>query len=237
MTIIVNDITDAAYLKCGIKTPDSIKDSEALKALNNMLGSWSIDVIIPVFTQIEYDLVVGRSEYTVGPGGNFGGNLLGELVCGTGVLGDITVRPINIASAYLKDFDGYSYPLKIISSQDYNRVGQKALRGRPESFFYCPAYPLGKIYFNKEADKIYTVCFESVHHLTEFASIDTQVSLPNEYKEAFVYNLAVRLAENNSVKLIQSVIALAQTTYTALSKITAVNQMPPIARFDFGHTI
>lgn len=210
-------ILDAAYIKCGIRSPDTVDYSEGLIVLNNMLGSWSADIIIPVLIQEEHNLVIGKSIYTIGSGGDFD-----------------TTRPINIASAYLKDSDGYSYPLKPISSQDYNRVGQKTLEGKPESFFYYPAYPLGKIIFNKEADKVYTACFEFVIHLTEFANIDTEVSLPNEYKEALVYNSAVRLAENQSVDLPVSVITFAQTLYVTLSKITAVNQMPPIARFDFG---
>ena len=213
----VNDITDAAYVKCGIRSPSGADDAEALLALNNMIGSWSVDVVIPFVTRESFNLVVGQAEYTIGSGGDFD-----------------TVRPMSIANAYLEDSDGYSYPLKLVAAKDYNKVGTKTLEGRPKSLYFIPEYSLAKIIFNKEADEIYTAYFEFIKHLTEFAAIGTTVALPNEYKEALVYNLAIRLAENNSVELSQSVILLAQTTYLALSRLTAVNKMPPMARFDFG---
>ena len=214
---IVNDITDAAYVKCGIRSPDTTDDTEALLALNNMIGSWSADIIIPVVTRESFNLVVGQAEYTIGSGGDFD-----------------TVRPMSIVNAYLETSDGYSYSLKLIAAKDYNKVGTKTLEGRPKSLYFIPEYSLAKIIFNKEADEIYTAYFEFIKHLTEFAAIGTTVALPNEYKEALVYNLAIRLAENNSIELSQSVLALAQTTYLTLSRQTAINKMPPIARFDFG---
>lgn len=213
----VNELTDAAYIKCGIRSPDATDDAEALLAINNMIGSWSADIIIPVFIQNEYTLTVGKAEYTIGSGSDFD-----------------QVRPVNITNAYLKDSDEYSYPLKIISVHDYNKIGQKTLSGRPVSLFYYPTYPEAQIVFNKKADKAYTACFEFIHHLTEFAAITTTVSLPNEYKEALIYNLAIRLAENNSIELSPSVFTLAQAAYFNLSRITAINRMPPMARFDFG---
>ena len=214
---IANDIMDAAYVKCGIRSPDITDDTEALLALNNMIGSWSADIIIPVVTRESFNLVVGQAEYTIGSGGDFD-----------------TVRPMSIVNAYLETSDGYSYSLKLIAAKDYNKVGTKTLEGRPKSLYFIPEYSLAKVIFNKEADEIYTAYFEFIKHLTEFADKDTTVALPNEYKEALVYNLAIRLAENNSVELSQSVLALAQTTYLTLSRQTAINKMPPMARFDFG---
>jgi hypothetical protein len=213
----VNAIINAAYLKCGIRSPDGIKDTEALEALNNMLSSWSADMAIPAHIRGEETLVIGQAEYTIGSGGDF----------------DI-VRPLSISNMYLTDSDNYSYQLEQVSSKDYGRIGQKTLEGRPENFHYYPSYSLGKIFFNKEADKAYTLCYEVLQYITEFAALDETVSLPNEYKEALVYNLAIRLAENNSIELTPSVIALAQNAYFSLLRSAATNRMPPMARFDFG---
>lgn len=213
----VNEITDAAYLKCGIRSPGITEDAEALEALNNMVGSWSADIVIPVVTRENFDMVIGQAEYTIGSGGNFD-----------------TVRPISIANAYLKDSDGYSYSLKLIAAKDYNKIGTKTLEGKPESLYFIPEYPLGKIIFNKEAEEIYTIYFEFVKHLTEFANISATVSLPNEYKEALVYSLAIRLAENNSIELSRTIIEIAQITYSVISRLAVINRMPPVARFDFG---
>lgn len=212
-----NDIMDAAYLKCGIRSPDTTEDTEALLALNNMLGSWSADIIIPVVVREGFDLIIGTRNYTIGSGGDFD-----------------TARPLSVVNISLRDADNYNYPIKLISGKDWDAIHYKESNGKPATMYYLPEYPLGVLRFNKKPDKAYSIKLESNKHLTEFASKATTVSLPDEYKEPLVYNLSIRLAENNSIELPQSVIALAQAMYATLSRLTAINRMPPIARFDFG---
>jgi hypothetical protein len=212
-----NDITDASYRKCGIKSPSSTEDADALIALNNMIGSWSIDFVIPVVTRESFDLIAGQAEYTIASGDAYDFN---------------TVRPISINNVYLKDSDGHSYSVHLLSAKDYNLIGSKTLEGRPKSLYFVPEYPTAKIIFNKEADKVYTAYFEFNKHLTEIAAIGDTVSLPNEFKEALVYNLAIRLAEDNSIELPPSVATLAVITYTRIARIGSINKMPPTARFE-----
>jgi hypothetical protein len=214
-----NDITDASYRKCGMKAPSTIEDADALTALNNMIGSWSIDFIVPVVTRESFDLVVGQAEYTIASGAAYDFD---------------TVRPISINNVHLRDSDGYSYPVRLLSAKDYNLIGSKTLEGRPKSLYFVPEYPTAKIIFNKEADKVYTAYFEFNKHLTEIAAIGDTVSLPNEFKEALVYNLAIRLAEDNSIDLPPSIATLAQMTYTQVSRIGSINKMPPVARFEMA---
>lgn len=212
-----NDIMDAAYIKCGIRSPDSTDDAEALLALNNMIGSWSADIIIPVVVREGFDLIIGTRNYTIGSGGDFD-----------------TARPLSVVNISLRDLDSYNYPIKLISGKDWDAIHYKESSGKPATMYYLPEYPLGVLRFNKKPDKAYSIKLESNKHLTEFASKDTTVSLPNEYKEALIYNLAIRLAENNSIELSPSVLTLAQVAYLGLSRLTAINRMSPIARFDFG---
>ena len=49
-----------------------------------------------------------------------------------------------------------------------------------------------------------------------------------------IYNLAIKLGENNTIAVPASVIETAKTSYYLISRLMAVNRVPPIARFDFG---
>lgn len=211
-----NDLTDGAWLKCGITDPTDTQDTQALTALNNMLGTWSVDFIVPYVTRENFALTVGKAEYTVGSGGDFD-----------------TVRPFSIANCHLRDSAEYSYRIKVRSADDYNRVDLKTLEGRPKFLYYIPEYTLAKIIFDMEMDEAYTAYFEFWKHLTELAALGTTVSLPNEFKEGVIYNLAIRLAENESIQLPQTVYLTADSSYNLISRVQSMNRPPPLARFDF----
>lgn len=211
-----NTITDGAYKKIGIETPDSDQDADALFELNNMLSAWVTDFMVPYITRESDTLVVGTSEYTVGSGGDLD-----------------TVRPMSIENCYLVDSDNRSYIVKIRSALDYNRTSQKTYEGRPRELYYVPEYPLAKIIYDREPEYAYTVNYEFWKQLTEFAAIDTTFTFPNEYKRPMVYNLAIALAENNSITPSQTVIATARETYSLVKRVTAINRPPPTIFFDF----
>lgn len=210
-----NTITDAAYRKCGVLSPTSTEDDNALEALNNMISLWGIDFLVPYVTRESKVLTVGTAEYMVGSGGDLD-----------------TVRPMSIANCYLKDSDNYSYPVKTMSAEDYNRISSKTLEGRPEKLYFIPEYPLVKIIFNKEVDEAYTAYFEFWKNFTEFATLNTSFSFPNEYKIAMIYNLAIALGEDNTLEIPQSVYAMASLSLSLISRLNAVNRIPPVVRFD-----
>jgi hypothetical protein len=211
-----NDITDGAYRKIGINSPTSTQDTEALSELNDMISLWGADLAVPYITRESDTLTIGTAEYTIGSGGDLD-----------------TVRPVSISSCYLVDTENYSYPVKIRGAEDYNRISSKTLKGRPRKLYYIPEYPLAKIIFSSEPDIAYTVNYEFWKTLTEFSAIDTPFSFPPEYRRAMIYNLAVALAENNSITISQTVIATAMDSYRILKKVSAMSRPPPIAQFDF----
>ena len=212
-----NDIIDAAYRKIRINAPSGDADANAFEALNNMISAWGTRFATPCNVRESFNLVVGTAEYTIGSGGNFD-----------------TARPMLINNAYLVNPDGHSYPLQVISGVDYNRIGSKTQEGRPAKVYYINEYLLVKVIFNKEADAVYTVHFDFIKNFTEFATIGTAVALPNEYKEALVYNLAIKLAEDNSVELAASVNRTAGNSLVLLERLLAANKIPPKAMFDFN---
>ena len=212
-----NDIIDAAYRKVRINAPSGDADANALESLNNMISAWGTRFAVPCNVREGFDLIVGTAEYTIGSGGDFD-----------------TVRPMLINSAYLVNPDGHSYPLQVISGKDYNRIGSKTQDGRPTKVYYINEYSLVKVIFNKEADAVYTVHFDFIKNFTEFATIGAAVVLPNEYKEALIYNLAIKLAEDNSVELPASVNRTARNSLILLERLLAANKIPPKAMFDFS---
>lgn len=219
MATTVNDLTDAAYLKCGLRSPTLDEDTIALDTLNNMLSLWGADFLTPYVTRESFDLIIGQAEYTIGSGAAYDFD---------------TVRPISIANVYLESSDGYSYSVIAMGPKEYNRIGRKAQDGRPTKVYYVPEYPIGKLIFNKETDVVYTAYFEFWKAITEFEAKTSTVSLPLELKEAIIYNLAIRLAENNAIDLPRSVITLAVHTYNLISRLSSINQKQPPAVFDFS---
>ena len=218
MATTVENITDAAYRKCGILSPTTAEDASALVTLNNMLGVWSADLLLPYVTRESFNLVAGQAEYVIGKetGDDFD-----------------TERPLSIVNVYLQDSDGYSYSVKQLSAKEYNRIGTKTLEGRPKSVYFIPEHPSAKIIFNKEADAVYTAYFEFNKNLTEYAA-EATVALPNEYREPLIYNLAIRLAEDNSVDLPRTVLAMASGGYALLAKQAILNKIAPKVKFDIG---
>jgi len=213
-----NTITDAAYKKCGILSPDDTQDADALEALNNMVSAWGLEHLSPYKTRENFPLVSGTAEYTIGDGGDFD-----------------TVRPIRILNCYLTDSSGYSYPVGIsLSAKDYNRINLKTAESRPTKLYFLTEYPLAKIIFNYEADAVYTAYFEFEKQITEFAALTTTVTLPNEYKEALIYNLAVKLAEDDSIQLPPSVTEAAGALKFLISRMLDVNRSTPISRFEMN---
>lgn len=218
MATTAQTIIDAAYRKIGITSPTSTEDDNALEMLNNMLGLWGSDFLVSGVTRESLSLVVGTAEYTIGSGGDLD-----------------TVRPLSIKNCYLKDSDDYSYPVDVnMSAKDYNRISSKTLESRPTELYFIPEYPLAKIIFNCESDKTYTAYFEFWKEFTEFAALNTAFNFPNEYKEAMVYNLAVRLAEDNSLTVSQPAIESAYQSLALISRLSAINRPAAISRFDFA---
>lgn len=212
-----NTITDSAYKKIGINSPSSDQDDDALVELNNMISTWGVDFAVPYVTRESDTLVVGTAEYTIGSGGDLD-----------------TVRPLSIQSCYLVDSDSRSHIVKIRSAADYNRISQKGYDERPRSLYFIPEYSLAKIIFDREPDYAYTVNYEFWKNLTEFTALTTTYAFPPEFKRAIVYNLAIALAENNSIAVGQTVVATAMHSYGMVKRMTTINRLPPTAMFDFG---
>jgi hypothetical protein len=231
MTITANDITDAAYRKIRIKAPSGHGDVDALEALNNMVSMWGVNLFPPYVVREYFLMAIGKGSYTIGADGDFD-----------------TIRPLSIVNVYLKDktggdfilgetplADSYDYPVRILAAKDWNKISHKHLLGKPRALYYIPEYPLGVLKFDKNPDQKYAIEFEFCKNFIEFTTLTTAVDLPAEYKEALVYNLAVRLAEDNAIKLPISIYATAKSSLILLSRQAIVNRLPSVVNLGFGN--
>ena len=211
-TVTAEVIVEAALRKTGDTFASADKKAHALIDLNAMIGQWSAEgLLVPSITTENFTLTINDGEYSIGSGGDFN-----------------TVRPVKIKNAYLQDANGYDYVINPMSKKRYNAITDKTTKSRPEKYLYVQSYPLGKIYFDYRPDIAYEFYFDSYKPITEFSTLATTVNLPDEYKMALIYNLAI-LVGSDTNQVSKAVVALAVDTKKVLKRN---NIQTPLANFD-----
>lgn len=185
MTVTARTIIKKALQKIGALTkneePSDDEANDGLDALNAMIGSWSNDSLnIYARTWETFTLTGGTGSYTIGASGVFN-----------------TVRPTNIAEAYIRSAT-IDYGISIVDDEAYNSISYKSLSGIPEFLNYDNAYPLGTIRLYPVPSSSYSLFILTEKALTEFASLDTVLSMPPGTQRALIYNLGIELSPEYS---------------------------------------
>lgn len=215
----VNEIIDDAYLQGNIHSPDSTQDANALRAFQNMLSLWSIEgLIVPSYTTENFTLTIGQAVYTIGPSGDFD-----------------TVRPLKIVSAFIKIDTDYPVDVRMTKSE-YSDLASKDTESRPSKLYYDPQYPKGEIKFDYEANVAYDFHMVSEKPLVDVAAITDTLSLPLGMNEVLVFNLAIRLAPHNNIKLKPQVFAIAKSSKETLENYNARDKLRDTSSIDRGLT-
>lgn len=212
-----NDIITAAFGKIQVNTFTTAQADSALINLNNLVSLLGADQMMYSVTSESFTAVVADTTYTIGSGADWD-----------------TVRPNRIVSCYIRDAEDFDWPVKVMSGSDYNRLSNKAFSARPSELYFLPEYPSAKVIFNYAPDYAYTVYLESWKNFTEFATTATTVTLPDEYKEALVYNLAVSLGEDWGRELGKVTFAKAEQYKEIIARLNASQRAVPRAKFDFA---
>lgn len=178
-------ITDALQ-QLGVYAPgETISAADAatsLKALNDMLDSWSNESLVCV-SILEQSLVMVPtiSAYTIGPGGNVNSKRPLKLIYGPG-------------AAYMLDPQGNRYPVDVVPRDKWNMIGSTQVNSNvPNTLFYDPQFPLGILNVFPTPNIAWTLFFDSYLQLTDFPDLATDIGLEPGYVEAFQTNLAVKL--------------------------------------------
>jgi hypothetical protein len=191
----------------------SSDEQDGLDSLNTLLESWRLERL-SCFAQRQenFPLVAGTATYTIGPGGNFN-----------------TDRPVRLIDAYVL-YQTVSFPILLITQQQYDAVPVKTIQGLPTALFYNPQFPVGSITMlpvpYTSGIQLYITSFLEIQ---SFAAVTDALSLPPGYNRALIYNLAVELAPIYGKSVAPEIAAIAVASKRNIKRINY--QMQP-ASFD-----
>ena len=164
--------------------PSSDEANDGLDSLNALISSWSNDSLnIYARTWQTVSLVGNTASYTIGTSGTFN-----------------TARPTNIVSAYIRD-GSVDYPMSIVDDEAFNTISFKSITGMPEFLSYDGGFPLGTIRLYPVPSSNYSLFLLTEKPLTEFTSLDTELSMPPGTERALIYNLGIDLAPEYSQQI------------------------------------
>ena len=167
-----------------------------------------------------FTLTIGESTYTIGSGGDFN-----------------TVRPLRIIDAFIRDSGSNDHSVDVSMTRiEYNAIVQKDAKARPTRLYFDPQYPEGKVYFNCNPEIAEMLYLTSEKAITELATPSTTVDLPAFYKEALVYNLAIRLSQELDTQLAQETLGIAIFNKNTIENINARDKAFKQTRFDSALT-
>ena len=195
------------------ETPTTDEQTDALAVLNQLLESWSIQGLAVYRREFSpYVTVASQSSYVIGTGEEWDG-----------------ARPTAINDAYVT-IDGYDYGLRVLNDSEYAAEPSKTLESSiPESIYYDPAYPDGRVYVVPVPDAALTITLVHDDEFTSLSSVSTALSMPPGYERALRYALAVELAPEFGKK--PSPIVLS-TAAESLGLLKSRNTQPQYLSFD-----
>lgn len=143
-------------------------------------------------------------------------------------------RPLRLTTSFTRittQASGLDYPIEIIAQDRYVEIGFKAIPAPwPIVAWYNPTMPLGTVYFYQAPSGGGELHLFSDSILTDFASLTTDVRMPQGYTLAIKRNLGRALQPEYGGEWGQQREKLAKEAYDA---IKALNQVPvPVANYD-----
>lgn len=217
-------ITGALQLLSVYDPGEALTDADAelgLVVLNDMLDSWSNENLscYTILTQSTV-LTPGQQTYSIGPGGQVNSTRPIRLITGPG-------------AAYIIDLNGNRYGIEVVPENKWNIYGNTSSivqSNFPDTLWYDPQFPLGYLNFLPWPNAAYTAYWTSYLQLTDFAALNTSVSLPPGYLMALKYNLAVYIKPYFADGNLMPEIALAAQSSKA--NVKRANMRPLVALYD-----
>lgn len=210
------DIINGALRLLGVlaegEVPSAETSQDALRAMNQMLDSWSTERLSVYSTQDQvFTWPAGIVSRTLGPSGNFVGN-----------------RPILLddSTYFVQPGTGVSYSVQMINQDQYNGIAVKNSTSTfPEVMFVNMNYPDIEMYVYPRPTTELTWHFISVEELTQPATLATNLTFPPGYLRAFRYNLACEMAPEFGEEPSAQVRRIAMTSKRNLKRINNPNDI------------
>lgn len=179
------------------ETPTANQISEAAEALNMMVKAWEADGM-PLWgiAETSITLVAGTNKYQIG---------IGKTV-------DIP-KPLKVIQAWNRDNTSkVDIPMRILTKQEYNILGNKTTSGNPIQIYYQPMLNYGDLYVfptpatvDATNNKVYIVYQRPFE---DFLVTGDNPDFPQEWLDALKYGLAARLAPEYGVPSDQRMILI-----------------------------
>jgi len=206
-------LIESAALKIGaISTGESITADEAsdcLDILNSMLDYWAIDkAMVFQIVQNTHSWLGGQATRTIGP--------TGAQITAT--------RPIKIEDGSFFRVNEIDYPFVILRNRaSYDTIVSKTDQTTyPDSIYYEPSYPNGKLYVYPVPTDTITLYLNSWQVLQNFTSLTTSLSLPPGYQWMIEHNLSVALEPVFTVPVSSSVRSEAMRSMAMIKRINHI---------------
>ncbi len=171
-------------------TPTTYDLSDANLALNGLVKSWMADGLqLWAITSYNIPLTNGVNKYRIG---------LNQTI-------NIS-KPLKIQQAYNRNTTSFvDIPMRILTRQEYNMLGNKSVSGNPIQIYYDPQRVYGDLYVfptptTVEASNNTVV----IHYQRPFEDFDADIDepdFPQEWFDAICYGLACRLAPSYGIPL------------------------------------
>ena len=182
-----NTIIDRAYSIAGIvgeeETPTTEQYTRAAIALNMMLKAFqSYGMPLWAIKSYSVPLTLSTATYRIGDGQDID-----------------TPKPLKIIQAYNHNTStNVDIPIRIITRDEYNRLGNKTITGNPIQFYYDPQNSYGDLYVFPTADAN-AVSYNQIkifyqRPFEDFDASTDEPDFPQEWYEAVTWGLAYRLA-------------------------------------------
>ena len=164
------------------ETPTTDQVSEAALALNSLVKAWQADGMpLWAIKQRVVPLVSGQSTYTLS-----------------------TPKPLKLLQAWNRNtISNVDIPMRIVTKDEYNRLGNKTTSGNPIQVYYDPRLDTGELHtfptpsVTEAANNVLYVVYQSTFE--DFDSSTDTPDFPQEWYDALTYGLATRLAPEYGV--------------------------------------
>lgn len=182
-----NDIITGALRILGVvaqgESPTATQITEGAEALNYMVKAFEADGM-PLWGIEEYTipLTASTSTYLIG---------LGKTIN--------IPKPLKVIQAWNRDNNSkVDIPMRMLTRQEYNMLGNKTTSGNPIQFWYTPKLNYGELHLFPTPDSV-SATNNAIHIVyqrpfEDFVASGDDPDFPQEWLECLKYGLAVRLA-------------------------------------------
>jgi hypothetical protein len=206
------------------RTPSPAQFQDAIDELNRLTASLNCDrLFIYSIARSEYPLNPPKATYTIGLSAD-----------PFAVVDFPAERPQMIERANIISGSGSTlrYPLRLATDLEWAAITLQQLPNTiPEALYNDRGYPVSTLYFYGQPAAGQTLELFTWTRVPEFQTITDVVLVPQQYEDAMVLNLAVRLAPHFQLPVNGDVRNDAQKS---LMRLESINAPQPIASVGFG---